>query len=169
MRRMRVEDVERVMAIEAVSFPCPWSKATYLSELARGALTFYAVAEWEGRVVGYAGYWLIPDEVHITTIAVEPEYRRRGIAEHMLIYLLERARRAGARRVTLEYRVSNYAAATLYDKYGFRREGLRRGYYRDGNEDAVVANLRGLETPEYAQRLEQLKRVLVGRLPGIYE
>jgi ribosomal-protein-alanine N-acetyltransferase len=166
---MRAADVDRVMAIEAVSFPSPWSRVTYLTELARESLTFYIVAEWEGELVGYAGYWLIPDEAHITTIAVHPGHRRRGIAEHMVVHLLQTARAAGATRATLEYRVSNYGAAKLYDKYGFRREGLRRGYYRDGNEDAVVANLRGLDTPAYARRLEQLKRALEQRLPASCE
>jgi len=169
LRRMRVGDLDRVMEIEKQSFPSPWSRATYLSELARDNLTLYVVAELEGEVVGYAGYWYIPDEAHITTIAVDPKHRRRGIAEHMLIYLLEAAREAGGGRATLEYRVSNFAAARLYEKYGFRREGLRRGYYKDGNEDAVVANLRGLETEEYGRKLEELKAALQKRCPAEYD
>jgi len=165
VRAMTAEDVARVVEVDRLCYPTPWSSATYLSELARGSLAYYAVAECEGTIVGYGGYWYVPDEAHITTLAVHPQFRRRHLAERLLIHLIEKALEAGATRLTLEYRVGNEAAARLYEKYGFRAEGLRRGYYQDTGEDAVVANLRGLNTEQFRQRLLRRKRELEAAEP----
>ena len=160
IRPMRVDDVDRVVEIDRLCYPTPWSAATYLSELARESLAYYAVAECEGALAGYGGYWFVPDEAHITTVAVHPDFRRRHIAEGIFVHLVEKALTVGATRLTLEYRLGNEAAARLYSKYGFHVEGLRRGYYQDSGEDAVVANLRGIDSEEFQERFRYLKQQL---------
>jgi ribosomal-protein-alanine N-acetyltransferase len=136
---MRVRDLDAVLAIERVSFPTPWSRYAYLSELLENDRAYYLVARTsDRRVVGYIGIWLILDEGHITTIAVHPLQRGRGIGRQLLEAAETIARELGALRVTLEVRVSNTVAHNLYRKIGFADAGIRPGYYRDNNEDAII-------------------------------
>ena len=111
----------------------------------------------EPRLVGYAGTWLMLDEAHITTIAVRPEFRGRGLGEMLMIGLIERAMEVGARWVTLEVRVSNTVAQSLYRKYTFHAEGIRKGYYSDNNEDAVIMWSEDIRTPEFKEKFRALK------------
>ncbi|HEY8395030.1 MAG TPA: ribosomal protein S18-alanine N-acetyltransferase [Thermaerobacter sp.] len=131
-------DVPLVLAIERRSFPTPWSERAFVSELRDNLYADYIVARFEGRLVGYAGMWCILDEAHVTTIAVDPDFRGRGIGDRLLTALEERALRQGCRRMTLEVRVSNHVAQRLYKRHGFRACGLRPGYYTDNGEDAIV-------------------------------
>ncbi|MGQ0600397.1 MAG: ribosomal protein S18-alanine N-acetyltransferase [Anaerolineales bacterium] len=148
-------DIPQVAAIDRISFPQPWSENSYRFELRDNEHSHFIVAldphsifipNWldrlrrrtpTRRVLGYAGYWLAVDEVHINTIAVHPEWRRRGIGDRLLQTLMADARKAHARSATLEVRVGNEAAQTLYRKYGFEPVGQRPRYYRDG-EDALL-------------------------------
>jgi len=134
---MTHQDLDRVVAIERQSFPTSWRREAYQRELLN-TNTRYLVARVGKRVVGFAGMWVIAAEGHITTLAVEPEYRRRGIGERLLSALLEAAEDMGATRVTLEVRESNTIARALYEKYGFEVVAYLRGYYPDTGEDAVV-------------------------------
>ncbi len=115
-------------------------------------------------VVGYGGMWLMVDEAHISTIASHPEWRRRGIGELLLVAMLERAAEIGANVVTLEVRVSNAAAQSLYKKYGFRVAGRRKGYYSDNGEDALIMSTPSITTASYVRRLEELEAALFARL-----
>ncbi|MHB1133208.1 MAG: ribosomal protein S18-alanine N-acetyltransferase [Chloroflexota bacterium] len=115
------------------------------------------VEDSEPRLVGYAGTWLMLDEAHITTIAVRPEYRGRGFGELLMIGLIEKAIEVGARWVTLEVRVSNAVAQNLYRKYSFHAEGVRKGYYSDNNEDAVIMWSDDIRTPEFQEKFAALK------------
>lgn len=139
-------DLDRVIAIERQCFPTAWSRESYERELLN-ANARYLEARVGELVVGYAGMWVIPPEAHITTIAVEPRYRRRGIGERLLVALLEAAEDMAASRVTLEVRESNSVARTLYEKYGFEAVAYMRGYYPDTGEDAVVMWLNALPGP----------------------
>jgi ribosomal-protein-alanine N-acetyltransferase len=114
--------------------------------------------------VGFAGLWLMVDEAHITTIAVHPEYRRRGIGELMLSALIQIAYDIHARHVTLEVRVSNSVAQNLYRKYGFREAGLRRRYYSDNHEDAIIMWTNDITTSEYRAEYDRLRTALLARL-----
>jgi len=134
---MTLADLDRVVAIERRSFPTAWRREAYERELLN-ANARYLVAKVGEQVVGYAGMWVIPPEAHITTVAVEPEHRRRGIGERLLVALLESAQDMGASRVTLEVRESNAVARALYEKYGFEAVAYMRAYYPDTREDAVV-------------------------------
>mgnify|MGYP001206770109 CR=1 FL=1 len=135
---MRMEDVGRVLEIEQLSFPTPWPRDAYTHELRENRLACYLVARVMHQIAGYTGMWIILDEAHVTTLAVDPEYRRQQIGERLLVALLEEAMRRGARWVTLEVRKTNAGAQALYRKYGFKEIGVRKGYYSDNREDAIV-------------------------------
>ena len=138
IRLMTPDDIEHVLIVENASFTTPWSRSAFVSELANKGFTRYFVAVVNNCIVGYAGMWVILDEVHITNIAVHPNWRGRRIGEALLCRVLEDAVLAGSRGVTLEVRISNDVARNLYRKYGFTDEGTRKGYYSDNNEDAVI-------------------------------
>lgn len=115
-------------------------------------------------IVGFAGLWLMVDDAHVTTIAVHPEYRHRGLGELMLSSLIEHAYDIGARMVTLEVRVTNSVAQNLYHKYGFHEAGLRRRYYSDNDEDALIMWTEPINDPYYRERFLQLRAELQKRL-----
>ncbi|HHV61773.1 MAG TPA: ribosomal protein S18-alanine N-acetyltransferase [Firmicutes bacterium] len=144
IRLMQYDDLDHVVEIESISFPTPWSRNAFASELFHNSRACYLVASVDGRVVGYVGTWLILDEAHVTNIAVHPDYRRQGIGEKLLRSMMALAGSRGAKRMTLEVRVSNKPAQRLYEKLGFVRIGLRRGYYHDNNEDAIIMWKEGL-------------------------
>jgi ribosomal-protein-alanine N-acetyltransferase len=140
---MTLADVPVVGALEPRCFPAPWSAQTYRNELLHNQYSAYFVLRPAGdgklpSVLAYGGYWLMGDEAHIVTLATHPDFRRQGLGEQLLLGLVDRARRAGARSVTLEVRVSNKAAQALYAKWGFVVVGQRRGYYQDNGEDAIL-------------------------------
>jgi len=115
-------------------------------------------------MVGFAGLWLMVDEAHITTIAIHPDYRRRGLGELLLVSLIDIAYDIGARWVTLEVRVSNYTAQNLYRKYGFHESGVRHRYYSDNQEDALIMWTEEINAPSYKQKFQALKAALVEKL-----
>lgn len=116
------------------------------------------------RIVGFAGMWLMLDEAHVTTIGVLPELRGQGLGELLFATLMEIAMAVGAHRVTLEVRVSNYSAQALYRKYTFREEGMRRRYYSDNNEDALIMWSEPLDAAHFRSRFEQIRTDLSQRL-----
>lgn len=138
IRDMYLTDIDAVLDIEAQSFPTPWSRSAYHSELLENTFATYLVLELHGRVVAYGGMWLILDEAHITNVAVHPDFRGHYLGERIMRGLMERARQSGARRMTLEVRRSNLVAQRLYQKLGFVQLGVRRGYYTDTHEDAFI-------------------------------
>ena len=147
LRPLTADDVEAVVAIEQRVFPDPWTPEFFTSEL--GLPRVHArVAELEGRIAGYLVAWLGPGEGHLGNLAVIPDARRRGVARLLLEELLERARSIGVRSIALEVRVSNFAAQALYRGYGFRLAGLRRGYYRESGEDALIMQWKDPRSPQ---------------------
>src|SRR6266852_2879481 len=157
---MRLEDVSAVQLVENASFPIPWPANAFRHELTQNKNAHYLVAKEGDHIVGYAGLWLSLDEAHITTFAVLPDFRRRKIGERMLLSIFERAERLGAEWLTLEVRASNLAAQRLYEKYGFRRAGVRRRYYSDNNEDALIMWTERLRERPVRERLVKLKAEL---------
>lgn len=149
---MREEDIPQIMRIERMCFPTPWHENAFYAELHHEPAC-YLVAKVDGQVVGYGGMWVIMDEAHITTLAVKPGYRRQHIGERLLLALLEVALARRARRVTLEVRMSNIPAQNLYAKYGFRAVAIRKGYYADTREDALIMWTDDIQTPEYQRML----------------
>ncbi|WP_438444689.1 ribosomal protein S18-alanine N-acetyltransferase [Gorillibacterium sp. sgz5001074] len=137
-RPMRVDDIETICEIEVEAFPTPWTAGAFHNELTNNHFAHYLVMEMERRIAGYAGMWIIMDEAHITNIAVRSPFRGRGWGERLLTELRANAKKLGARRMTLEVRVTNRVAQNLYEKMGFRSVGVRKGYYTDNNEDALI-------------------------------
>lgn len=135
--RMTMEDVDSVTAIDHACFAVPWSRASFVDEM-NNKLALYFVAKYEGKDVGYCGFWNVSGEGDIMNIAVLPEYRRLGIASRMIEEMARCAITLGISVLTLEVRESNYAAQGLYEKYGFKKLGVRKRYYSDNREDAWI-------------------------------
>ena len=148
IRKMNFDDLPVVLQIDRMSFPLPWPERSYRYELTKNPASKLLVAENDGvtpsEVIGFIGCWLIADEVHISTIAVHPYYRRQGVGEKLLLTVLNWAVDQGAQIATLEVRISNQIAIDLYKKQGFIIERKKAGYYRDNNEDAYQMILTSL-------------------------
>jgi ribosomal-protein-alanine N-acetyltransferase len=159
---MRRRHVRSVLRIEQQVYPRPWSMSLFLSELALRSTRAYYVARVGRDVVGYAGLMMTADDAHITTIAVDPRWHRNGIGTRLLVVLAREAIEREARSLTLEVRLSNKAAQDLYRRFGFGPVGVRKNYYAETNEDALVMWAHEIQRPEYAELLEGLERRIVG-------
>ncbi|MCZ8515669.1 ribosomal protein S18-alanine N-acetyltransferase [Paenibacillus filicis] len=138
-RPMRVEDIPEVCDIEHEAFATPWTSGAFVNELTNNQFARYVVLEGEeGEVAGYGGMWLIMEEAHVTNIAIRDKYRGRKLGKRLLAELQCTAAFYGAVRMTLEVRPSNLVAQALYEQMGFRSVGVRRGYYTDNKEDAII-------------------------------
>ena len=160
---MRRRHLRSVLRIEAQVYPRPWSLSLFMSELALRSTRVYYVARVEGVVAGYAGLMMTVDDGHITTIAVDPAWHRHKIATRLLLALARQALARGATSLTLEVRVGNKAAQELYRKFGFRPCGIRKNYYVETNEDALVMWADDVDSEEYAERLEKIEKSIPGR------
>lgn len=136
-RLMKEPDVKRVWELEKICFRTPWSYRSLLGELTND-VALYIVADDGGEVVGYAGEWVMFDEAHMTNIAVDPAYRKRGIARRMILELMREGMKRGAERMTLEVRENNHSAQRLYASLDFAYAGTRKHYYTDTGENALI-------------------------------
>ncbi len=162
---MTLDDIPGVHTIERSSFTVPWPDDAYRNELLTNRLASYVVARSGEEVIGFAGLWVMVDEAHVTTFAVDPGWRRRGIGERLLIALLDLAVARRAREATLEVRLSNMPARRLYEKYGFRPVGIRPRYYSDNGEDALIMTTDTLASTGMRERVERLRTTLDARPP----
>lgn len=137
-RLMREEDIDQVVEIEQASFTTPWSREAFYNEMNHNKFAVYLVIEQQDKLIGYCGVWIVVDEAHVTNVAVLPEYRGKKLGEALMRNLMSIARDKGARTMTLEVRVSNFVAQSLYRKLGFQDGALRKKYYTDNQEDALV-------------------------------
>ncbi len=160
---MTVADLAAVHAIERASFAVPWPDDAYRNELATNRLASYVIARAGDAVVGFAGLWVMVDEAHVTTFAVDPRWRRRGVGERLLLALIDIAVARRAREATLEVRLSNMPARRLYEKYGFRPVGIRPRYYSDNGEDALIMTTEPLGSAAVRDRLAALRAALEQR------
>ena len=138
VRPMVMTDVDGVMAVEHDSFLTPWSRSAFEEELAQNHLARYVVAVENDEIVGYAGTWLVINEAHVTNVAVSGQRRREGIGRLLMQKLMELARENDMESMTLEVRVSNAAARHLYQQLGFVEAGIRKNYYSETKEDALI-------------------------------
>lgn len=173
-RWMQVDDIERVMPIENAAFPAPWPASAYRYELTRNKLSSYLVLQPQTQsplrhrqILAYGGFWVILDEGHISTIAVHPEWRGHGLGEWMLVALIDAAILRGAEELTLEVRVSNYVAQSLYRKYAFAEVGRRKRYYHDNNEDALIMTTPRVSDRTFAEQYVALKEMLCQRMQNL--
>lgn len=139
IKPMQTVDVENVLKIEEQAYgEHHWSKDSFYGELSNNLAHYYSAFNEKGELIGYAGSWQIIDEAHITTIAVKPELKRKKIGEILLCKLIDNCYKNEIKYITLEVRVSNIPAISLYEKYGFKSLGTRKGYYQNNNEDALI-------------------------------
>ena len=167
LRPMRLSDISSVMAIEKSSFPVPWKESAYHYEVAENRLASYQVltielADLPSKIIGYAGFWMLVDEAHISTIAVAAKWRRRGLGHLLLLNILFLAYKSDAEMATLEVRKSNTAAQELYRNYRFEIVGGRRRYYQ-GREDALIMTVEPLDGA-YRSFLNHRRKALLHRL-----
>ncbi|MBZ4688348.1 MAG: [ribosomal protein S18]-alanine N-acetyltransferase [Clostridia bacterium] len=138
IEKMTLEHLDEVMEIEKLSYTTPWSREAFVTEVQDNDFAKYFVALQHSVVIGYAGMWIILDESHVTTIAVHPDFRKQGLGRLLMTTLMKEAIVLGADRITLEVRPSNTSARSLYNSLGFKPVGVRKGYYTDNNEDAII-------------------------------
>ncbi len=140
--------IDEVLEVERLSNPSPWSRASFEAEL-QNPQAHYWVVTLGGKVVGFAGYWDVVDEAHITNLAVHPLHRRKGLGERLLATLLGDAKARGMRCATLEVRRNNHSALALYEKFGFVACAIRKNYYVQDQQDAIVMWLYRLQEREF--------------------
>ena len=157
---MRRRHLPAVLAIEEQVQPRPWSERIFQSELGQPNRC-YLVARHGAAVVGFAGVLLVVDEGHVTNVAVDPSWHRRAVATSLLLRLCRTAAERGARNLTLEVRMSNDGAQALYRRFGFAPGGVRKAYYPDNREDALVMWAHDIDLPPYAERLADIERAAV--------
>jgi ribosomal-protein-alanine N-acetyltransferase len=186
--RMTLADVPEVGALERMVFTLPWSNHAFEYELQYNAMAYFVVVRRRGDdgeeknrgpvgvlgrfgpkpsrqpALGYGGFWLIVDEAHICTLAVHPDWRGQGLGELLLVHMIEHATALNAAVATLEVRTSNLAAQQLYRRYGFEIVGLRKGYYSDNHEDALIMTTPVLVSASYQNQFQELKSALHERL-----
>ncbi len=150
--RMNHADISAVQVIERDIFPSPWPRNAYASELSQNRQAHYIVLRDGPEIIGYGGLWKVSNEAHITTIGVRAQSQGHGFGAALFAALLQRAYELGARWVTLEVRASNSHAIRLYERFGFRPIGRRRGYYTDNGEDAVIMWSDSLHAPAFKRR-----------------
>lgn len=159
---LRRRHLRSVLKIEGQVYPRPWTLTLFMSELNLRTSRYYIAARVGSSVAGYAGIMYATDEAHITNIAVDPAWQRHHIGSRLLLNLARSAPHFGARHLTLEVRVSNVAAQGLYGRFGFRVEGLRKNYYAESNEDALIMWAHDIDTPSYLERLEGIEAGIAG-------
>lgn len=137
IRKMTEEDLDRVMTIEKEAFALPWSRESYLSEI-KNNFASYLVCDVDGEVAGYGGIWVVFEQAHITNVAIGQDYRLRGLGKSLMLELEQVARQKKATHILLEVRPSNLPARTMYKNLGFEDISLRKAYYSDNSEDAVI-------------------------------
>lgn len=161
--RMRRRHLRKVLSIEAQVYPRPWSATLFLAEMSQRATRSYVVARRGTDVTGYAGMMFTGFEAHVTNIAVDPKWQGHRIGTRLLLNLATEAIARGAETISLEVRVSNTVAQSMYEKFGFVTTGVRKGYYIETNEDALVMEVKGARSTDFRLRLQAIRDELRGR------
>ena len=165
IKRMSKEDIDGVIAIEEKAYgEHHWSKDSFMQELSNDLAWYYSLFNDEGKLVAYAGTWHILEEAHITNIAVDADERRKGYGEVLLKHILDDCYKEKIKYLTLEVRKSNKPAIGLYEKYGFTSFGLRKKYYQDNNEDALIMWTKNIFYDEFKIPFEQKSEKLKKRI-----
>ena len=158
--RMRRRHLRRVLSIESRVYPRPWSASLFLSELSQRTTRTYIVARHDGEVVGYSGMMFTGREAHVTNIAVDPDFHGRKVGSRLLMFLVTEAIARGAETLSLEVRVSNHVAQGMYEKFGFSAVSVRKGYYIETNEDALVMVVEDARSTHYRLLLQKIREEL---------
>ena len=158
VKAMQRSDVPDVMSLERRCYTLPWSASAYITEIGNSNARYLIAKQADESLVGYGGVWVVMDEMHITTLAVDPEMRGRRVGERLLINLINEGRKLGAERATLEVREHNYVAHRLYVKYGFADVAMRKAYYSDNRENAIIMWAEQIDSLEYRAVLDSSLR-----------
>ena len=153
---MRKKDIEGVLAIEKRVHPKPWSYNVFLSEVSNTKERSYSILRLNGEIVGYSGVMYILEDAHVTNIAVSPEFQGRNYGSSLLFALIAEALKHGSKNLTLEVRVSNKPAQKLYTNFGFMPVGIRKGYYQENNEDAMIMWAYDIDSDQYRGRIAKI-------------
>ena len=159
---MRRKHLRSVVRIERAVYKRPWSAALFAEELVRRSDRTYLVAKVGRHLVGYAGILMQADAAHISTISVAPNWQQMGIATRLMVSLAKESIQLGATGMTLEVRMSNQAAQEMYRKFGFRIEGVRKGYYQTENEDAIVMWAHDVQGPDFNEVIAHFEKKYAG-------
>ncbi len=157
---MRRRHLRSVLRIESSVYPRPWTLGLFVSELAQRSSRAYRVAKVDGGVVGYGGMMFAAGEGHVTTLAVDPTWHRRSVGTRVLLALVRASLDVGCTALTLEVRMANTSAQALYRRFGFAPVGMRKGYYAETGEDALVMWAHDVDGEDYRQRLERIEQWL---------
>jgi ribosomal-protein-alanine N-acetyltransferase len=158
IKKMDSSDIDGVIKIEEGAYGAHhWSKNSFLNEINNELARYYSLFTLDGKLVGYAGCWHILEEAHITTIAIDKDFRRKNYGQALLQKIIEDCYKEKIKYITLEVRVSNTAAINLYSKYGFSSFGTRKGYYQDNNEDALIMWTKNIFFDEFKNKYDTLK------------
>jgi [ribosomal protein S18]-alanine N-acetyltransferase len=163
--RMRRRHLRGVMAIERQVYARPWSPNLFIAEMTEPNDRCYLVARFDKTIVGYAGLIRYGDEAHVTNIAVDPQQHRLGIGTRLLHELVIQAIEMGGHAISLEVRVTNWGAQRLYGRFGFRPVGIRRNYYQELHEDALIMWTDDIRTQQYGDRLQTIAMSVAGSVP----
>ena len=165
INRMEKSDIDSVIKIEEESYGNHhWSRESFLNELSNELARYYSAFDENGNLVGYCGCWIILEEAHITNISVLPEYRKKHIGEALLKRIVDECYKNMVKFITLEVRVNNIPAIKLYEKYGFKSLGTRKGYYQDNNEDALIMWTENIFYDKFKTKYENNINILSGKI-----
>lgn len=166
LKSLTAEHLNAVLELDQICFAGLWTRQGYQRELDSPNSDLFGLFSScsSPKLLGMVSFWSILEEVHITILAVHPQYHRQGFGQALLYNVLTKACESGIERATLEVRASNQAAISLYEKFGFKIAGQRRNYYKDNGEDALVLWLGDLQQPSFKSKLEKWHRVINDRL-----
>lgn len=160
---MTLASLDEVMTIEALAYgQHHWSRDSFVAEINNQISNYSCATNKENRIVGYLGLWKIIDEAHITNLAVHPDFRRKGAAKLLLFDALEQCYKEKIKYLTLEVRVSNEGAINLYESFGFKSLGVRKKYYQNNNEDALIMWSENIFSENYKKRFNKIKEDIEG-------
>ena len=162
IREMTHDDIDEILQIEELCYGAHhWSKESFVTELGNKISTYRCVVDENNKCCGYMGIWKIIDEAHVTNLSVHPDYRNKKLAHRLLLASIDECYREKIKYITLEVRVSNQKAINLYEKFGFRSLGLRKKYYQDNNEDALIMWSENIFDKKYKDLYNELSKSLV--------
>ena len=161
IREMTHNDIDDILQIEELCYGAHhWSRESFLTELSNKISTYRCVINSQNKCVGYMGMWKIMDEAHVTNLSVHPDYRNKKLAHRLLLTSIDECYREKIKYITLEVRVSNEKAIHLYEKFGFKSLGMRKKYYQDNNEDALIMWSENIFDKKYKDLYSELSKVV---------
>jgi ribosomal-protein-alanine N-acetyltransferase len=158
--KMRRRHLRKVLGIESLVYPRPWSASLFVAEMSQRSTRTYIVARNRNEVIGYAGMMYTGQEAHVTNIAVDPDWHGNKVGTRLLLTIITEAIARGAKTISLEVRVSNDVAQSMYEKFGFSVAGVRKGYYIETNEDAFIMVVDDALSTGYRLQLQEIRREL---------